>query len=89
MFDTKEDRKKMVLAMEFIARHVNDEDIFIDYWLSEGVADGDINYGDFNNDAVDEYYIEDDNYESLKICFSLMIRQAIKSGGLMWCYTGK
>ena len=35
-----EERAKMVEAMEYIARQVNNEDIFM-RWLRSGVADGD------------------------------------------------
>ena len=44
--NTKE-RVKMVKAMEYIARQLNDESIFMG-WLSIGVADGDIPYGDLD-----------------------------------------
>ena len=57
-----DDRVKMVKAMEYIARQVNDERVF-DYWLSLGVADGDIEYGDLsayenleNDDAVFQFF---------------------------------
>ena len=43
----KVERAKMIVAMEFIARQINDEDVF-DRWLMCGVADGDIDYGNFN-----------------------------------------
>ena len=35
------ERAKMVKAMEFIARQINDENVF-EGWLMEGVADEDI-----------------------------------------------
>ena len=35
------ERVKMVKAMEFLARNINDEGVF-EEWLIEGVADGDI-----------------------------------------------
>ena len=41
----KAERIKMVKAMEFICRQVNDEDN-IEAWLTLGVADEDIEYGD-------------------------------------------
>ena len=44
---TKEERVKMVKAMEFICRQINDEDVFMG-WLMNGVADGDIEYGDLS-----------------------------------------
>ena len=43
--------------METLARCINDEDIF-DSWLMLGVADGDINGSEDDEDI--EYYCEDD-----------------------------
>lgn len=75
------ERKKMVSAMEYIARQVNDESLF-EYWLTLGVTDGDINYGDFNTDSVDEYYTEDENFSELMKTFINLISYTKKSGGL-------
>lgn len=80
-----EERKKMVVAMEYIARQINDEDIFMG-WLMCGVADGDIKYGDLDPDSVDDWYIEDDNFKDLMTCFLRKMTAAYKSGGL---YCGK
>ena len=77
----EKDRRQMVLAMEYIARQVNDESLF-EYWLSLGVADGDINYGETDPDCVDEYYIEDENFADLMQTFINLISYAKKSGGL-------
>lgn len=44
----KQERVKMVKAMEYIARQINDEDVF-EGWLVSGVEDGDIDYGDLMN----------------------------------------
>lgn len=74
-------RAKMVLAMEFIARQINDEDVF-DGWLMNGVEDGDIDYGSFNVDEVDEWYIEDENFRDLMDCFLRKMAAAKDSGGL-------
>jgi hypothetical protein len=75
------ERKKMVLAMEFIARQVNDEDVFMS-WLTVGVADEDIKYGSLDVDEVDDYYIEDDNFKDLMDTFLRLMVNANKSGGL-------
>ena len=75
------ERKKMVMAMEFIARQINDEEVF-DGWLMNGVADGDIEYGDLNPDNVDEWYVEDDNFKDLMSCFLRRMVGAWRSGGL-------
>ena len=76
-----ETRKKMVLAMEYIARKVNDEDVF-EPWLVCGVADGDISRGSFDLEEVDDYYIKDDNFRDLMDCFLRTMARAKKSGGL-------
>lgn len=79
----KEERIKMVKAMEFIARQINDEMVF-DGWLMNGVGDGDIEYGDLSadDDDFDEYYIEDKHFSELMGCFLRRMASARKSGGL-------
>lgn len=74
-------RKKAVLAMEFLARQINDEDIF-ESWLMCGVADGDIKYGSLDPEEVDDYYIEDDHFKELMGLFLRLMKRANKSGGL-------
>ena len=76
-----EERKKMVLAMEYIARQINNEEVF-EGWLISGVADGDIEYGDMDYENVDEYYIGDDTFMDLMSCFLIMMKGAWRSGGL-------
>lgn len=79
------ERIKMIKAMEYIARQVNDEGVF-DGWLTEGVADGDIDYGDVSvgtDDAEDlEYYLRDENFADLMDTFLWVMARARKSGGL-------
>lgn len=81
------ERIKMVKAMEYIMRQVNDEEVF-EPWLMEGVADGDINYGamDIGTDDLEdlEYYIEDDNFSDLMGLFLRSMARANNYGGL-WC----
>lgn len=77
----KQERNKMVKAMEYICRQINDEEIF-DGWLMCGVADGDIEYGDFSDDLTDEYYFEDETFSELMACFLRRMARAEKSGGL-------
>lgn len=76
-----EDRKKAVLAMEFLARQINDEAVF-EGWLMTGVADGDIEYGSVDLDQVDDYYTEPENFAELMDCFLRRMSAARKSGGL-------
>ena len=79
------ERIKMVKAMEYIARQINDEEVFYG-WLSIGVADGDIIYGDLDvlpddQDTL-EYYIEDEDFADLMDTFLHEMAKAKKSGGL-------
>lgn len=75
------ERKKMVLAMELVCRQINDEDVFMG-WLSNGVADGDISYGEWDPQTVDDYYVEDENFRDLMDCFLRRMYRARESGGL-------
>ena len=81
------ERIKMVKAMEFIARQINDEELFCDWWLTAGVADDDIEYGDLEAKPDDietlEYYIKDENFEDLMSLFLKMMHKAyIHNSGL-------
>ena len=76
-----EDRLKAVKCMEFLARQVNDEEIF-DLWLSAGVADGDIYYGDLTGGEIDDYYLDDKHFQELIHIFLLLMSEARRSGGL-------
>ena len=55
-------------------------------WLSDGVADGDIEYGDLTVKPEDaenfEFYINDADYKSLMRDFLRIMSCAYKSGGL-------
>lgn len=79
----KQERIKMVKAMEYISRQINDEDLF-EGWLVSGVADGDIDYGDLTaeDDGSIEYYMEDDHFAELMDVFLWCMKKACKSGGL-------
>lgn len=78
------EREKMLKAMEFIARQINDEDVF-DPWLMYGIADGDIEYGDLDTTEHDvnlECYMEDDSFKDIMTVFLRRMVQAWNSGGL-------
>ena len=77
------ERKQMVLAVEYICRQINDEGVF-EGWLLNGVADGDIPYGCFDADFIDDddSMLEDDNFKELMECFLRRMSAAGKSGGL-------
>ena len=74
----KEERFKMVSAMEFICRNLNDEYDW-EHWITLGVADGDIEYGGL---CDDEYYIQDDVFADLMQIFLNVMKDAQKDGGL-------
>lgn len=79
-------RLKAVKAMDFLAHMLNNEELFIDMWLTEGVADGDIESGDLEVTAEDEDnlggYIEDDNFRDLMWVFLRSMSAACTDGGL-------
>ena len=83
------ERMMAVKAMEFIARQVNDERV-IDVWLMDGVADGDIEYGDFTihsgveTDPAYDYASDPDIFSALMATFLKTMSSAYKNGGL-WC----
>ena len=90
VMNTKE-RVKMVKAMEYIARQLNDESIFMG-WLSIGVADGDIPYGDLDyrgdGDEVDEgleYYCEDAHFADLMDTFLRLMKRAVVNDSGLFC----
>ena len=81
------EKVKAIKAMEYLARQINDEEIF-EEWLLDGVADGDIDYGDLDVKSEDpealDYYLEDDNFRDVLRVFLRVMSRARKSGGL-WC----
>lgn len=79
----KVDRQKMVLAMEYICRQINDEEVLMG-WLMNGVADGDYEYGEWDYSKVDESYLKEDSFRDLMDCFLRTMASAKKYGGL-WC----
>ena len=81
-----EERLQMIKCMEYIARQVNDEQVF-EGWLIGGVADGDIeNWSDLtvreSEEEALEYYTEPEVFADLMGTFLRLMRRAEKSGGL-------
>ena len=74
-------RGKAVLAMEFLMRSLNDEEL-IDGWLAYGVADGDITEDMSPSDETLDCYCEDGTFRDLMDCFLNTMAAAKKSGGL-------
>ena len=79
----REERMKMVKAMEYIAWQLNDEEI-LESWLAAGVADGDIECGDLGAEAGEDmdWYIEDQHFSDLMDTFLRCMYAAKRSGGL-------
>lgn len=88
--ENKIERMKMVKAMEFIARQVNNEELF-NVWLMDGVPDGDIEYGDLDVKDIEGYYCggigweqdeADKHFSELMDTFMWVMKEAWKDGGL-------
>ena len=81
------ERIKMVKAMDFIARQVNHEGVFM-HWLMSGVADGDVQYGDLSipndikSDNAFDYVDDDETFAELMTAFLDLMECAQKNGGL-------
>lgn len=67
-------RANFVRAMEMIVRSLNDEGM-INGWLMCGVADGDINGKETDEEL--EYYCDDENFADLMACFCRTMRRAL------------
>lgn len=76
----KNERIKVVKAMETLARCINDERVF-SIWLSLGVADEDIDEN--TPDEELDFYVEDDiQFADLMNTFLKCMNNAYKNGGL-------
>ena len=81
------ERLKLVKAMEYLVRCVNDETL-LDAWLTLGVADGDFDYGDLSvaeNPEDDEgiWYVEENEaFSEIMDLFLGIMASANEYGGL-------
>lgn len=79
------ERIKMLKAMEYIARHINDEEVFND-WLICGIPDGEIAAEDLSVKTTDaeelKYILNDNAFRYIMTAFQRVMRAAYKSGGL-------
>lgn len=83
------DRIKMIKAMEYIARQMNDENAFYFGWLQDGVPDGEIEYGDLSvkpedrdPDSLIGFMAQDNNFSELMRAFLWCMKTAWYKGGL-------
>ena len=75
-------RQKMVVCMEYIARCINDENVF-EGWLMCGVPDGDIESENLDPTQVyEEDYMITDGFKDLMTCFLRRMSSAYRNGGL-------
>ena len=74
----KTERANLVLAMEYMMRNCATD--VPEGWLMCGVADGDIDYGETDAGMVDDYYLEDENFEELVECFNRQMRVLRRDG---------
>lgn len=81
------ERIKLVKAMEYVVRNLNSEE-YLEPWLIEGVADGDIEYGDLSikdedfDDYGTAYWIKDKEFSELMRLFLAIMAKAKRDGGL-------
>lgn len=71
-------RAKLVIAMDEIARSLNDENI-LESWLMCGVADGDIDENTSIEDVIEMGYTDDDTYPDIERCFLRCMSRAYKN----------
>lgn len=71
-------RADAIRAMDFLARSINDEIICLNYWLCDGVADGDVNGAETDEDL--DYYTEEDNFVEIAMLFVRCMNMARKDG---------
>lgn len=88
-YSVSAERVKMIKAMEFIARQMNDENAFYFGWLQDGVPDGEIEYGDMsvkledlNPTSLIGFMTEDKQFSELMEAFLWCMKTAYRKGGL-------
>ena len=75
------ERALMVKSMEMVVRHVSDENIF-DYWLENGVADGDIDENTSLQEITELGYCDDETFQSLLHAFAVVMKAATKGNNV-------
>lgn len=90
MFESLEERCKMrdksiadtIRAMDKLARCVNDEELFVGYWLALGVPDESIT-DETTDDEILDMYPDKESIEELTEVFLNLMVMAQKDGGLI------
>lgn len=78
----KDTRKKMLVAMDFIARQMNNEG-YIDLWFMYGVPDGMLDGSlDINLIDDDDVMLYDDNFAEMMEVFLKCMKKSFANGGL-------
>lgn len=72
----KPERLELLRAIDLLARSCNDERV-IDYWLTEGIADGSA-----SSDKELDFYTYDDNLAEVMDAFLETMHLARENGGL-------
>ena len=79
------ERIKMIKAMEFICRNLNDP-CDVEKWVAYGVSGGDIEYGDLRVRDMDadilKYYLTDENFSRLMGTFLYIMHHTCEDVGL-------
>ena len=73
------ERAETVRAMERLIRGINDEELIL-HWLTCGVADGEIDGTETDDDL--DYWTEDENFAELMELFMKLMKWALLDGGL-------
>lgn len=85
------ERKTMLACMEFISRRVNDEELFFNTWLLNGIPDGEISdenlLKDFTEeaDSIEDFYITEETFEEIMTCFLYEMSRAYSERSGLYC----
>ena len=74
-------RQKMIVAMDYIANCINDEDIQYG-WLMNGVPDGMLNDSLDPTQVDDEDWMINEGFKEIMTCFLRLMTRAYNDGGL-------
>ena len=79
------ERIKMIKCMDFICRNLSSEE-YINLWSEDGVANGEVEYGDLRVKEYDEedlsFYLDDVHFADTMEAFLRIVKKVKSSGGL-------